>query len=120
MDFHFIGFTNQGENREFAFERIADDRSKTPFKVVVSMGLGRQYHIPVQEFPLLCRRLLEQMESDAGPRTLTFTERDMQRLADAKLEYQRQHAHKKAPRRPKNTTSTSPWQQRPEPGNTLS
>jgi len=118
MDFHFIGFTNQGENREFAFERIADDRSKTPFKVIVSMGLGRQYHIPVQEFPLLCRRLLEKLDGSAASRTLLFTEQDMQQLADAKLETQRLNANRRPPRRPKTSTATSPWQQRPETATT--
>lgn len=110
MDFQFIGFTNQGENREFAFDRVADDRSKTRFKVIVSMGLGRQYQIPVQDFPLLCRRLLEKLENGADARTVQFTEQEMRRLADAKVETQKLNANRRPPRRPRVAVAASPWQ----------
>ena len=68
---------------------------------------------PVQELPLLCRRLLEQMPEGAGPQTLTFTEADMKVLVTLRLASQRQNVHKKIQRRPKPVTS--PWQQRAEP-----
>jgi hypothetical protein len=112
MEYQFTGFTHNGEYREFAFFGIGEDRSKTPFKVIADLGLSRKYHIAVQELPLLCRRLLEQMPAGGGARTLTFTESDMQGLVNARLATQRQTVHKKVQRRPKPVAS--PWQQRAE------
>ena len=112
MEYQFTGFTHIGEYREFAFYGIDDDRSKTQFKVIADLGLSRKYHIAVQELPLLCRRLLEQLPAGAAARTLTFTESDMQGLVTARLATQRQNVHKKVQRRPKPVTS--PWQQRAE------
>lgn len=113
MEYQFTGFTHNGEFREFSFNRVDDDRSKTPFKVIADLALSRKYHIAVQELPLLCKHLLEQMPEGSGPRTLTFTETDMQTLVTTRLASQRQNVHKKIQRRPKPVTS--PWQQRVEP-----
>ena len=110
MEYQFTGFTHRGEFREFAFFGVADDRSKTPFKVIADLGLSRKYHIAVQELPLLCKRLLEQMPEGVGSRTLTFTETDMQVLVNLRVSAQRQIVHKKIQRRPKPVAS--PWQQR--------
>lgn len=112
MEYQFTGFTHKGEFREFAFNGIDEDRSKTPFTVIADLALSRKYSIAVQELPLLCRRLLEQMPVGAAARTLTFSEADMQLLVTARAASQRQNVHKKVQRRPKPVTS--PWQQRVE------
>jgi hypothetical protein len=113
MEYQFTGFTHNGEFREFAFSGVDEDRNKTPFKVIADLALSRKYNIAVQELPLLCKRLLEQLTDAAGGRTLTFTEVDMQLVVTARQASQRQNVHKKIQRRPKPVTS--PWQQRAEP-----
>lgn len=113
MEYQFTGFTHKGEFREFAFNGIDDARGKTLFKVVADLELSRKYHIAVQELPLLCRRLLEQIPDGSGPRTLTFTEAEMQTLVTERAAAARQNVHKKIQRRSKPVTS--PWQQRAEP-----
>lgn len=113
MEYQFTGFTHNGEFREFAFNGVDDDRTKTAFIVVADLSLSRKYNIAVQELPLLCRRLLEQMPEGSPPQTLTFTEADMKVLVNLRLASQRQNIHKKIQRRPKPVTS--PWQQRAEP-----
>ena len=56
---------------------------------------------------------LEQVPDGAGPRTVTFTEADMQILVNTRSASQRQIVHKKIQRRPK--PAITPWQQRVEP-----
>lgn len=113
MEYQFTGFTHNGEFREFAFNGVDDDRNKTPYKVIADLGLSRRYNIAVQELPLLCRRLLEQMPEGSCSQTLTFTEADMKVLVTLRTATQKQNIHKKIQRRPKPVTS--PWQQRAEP-----
>lgn len=112
MEYQFTGFTHKGEFREFAFNGIDEARSKTPFKVIADLELSRKYNIAVQELPLLCRRLLEQMPEGSGSRTLTFSETEMQTIVTARSAAARQSVHKKIQRRPKPVAS--PWQQRAE------
>jgi hypothetical protein len=113
MEYQFTGFTHNGELREFAFDCVADDRSKTRFKVVADLGLSRKYQIAVQELPLLCLRLLEQIPEGETGRTLTFSEAEMKTVMNVRSAMQRQIVHKKIQRRPKPVTT--PWQHRVEP-----
>lgn len=113
MEYQFTGFTHNGELREFAFDCVADDRSKTRFKVIADLAMSRKYHIAVQELPLLCRRLLEQAPEGAASNTLVFSESDMQNIVTLRAATQRQIVHKKIQRRPK--PAITPWQQRVEP-----
>ena len=99
MEIQFTGFSHCGECREFAFDRIADDRTKTRIKVTADLALSRKYRIPVQELPLLCKRLLETVPP--GAHSLTFSESEMQRLMDERLASQRKVVHRQAQRRPK-------------------
>lgn len=117
MEYQFTGFSHKGECREFAFDGVDNGRNKTHFVVVADLALGRKYNIPVQELPLLCRRLLEQLPEGGGPRTITFTETAMKDLATMRVSTQRQNLHKKIQRRPKPVAS--PWQQRAEPATTV-
>ena len=80
MQFVFRGFIAAGECRDFAFECVAADRTRTAVIVRADLVLARRYGIRVQELPLLCRRLLERDEGGVKSR-VTFTEEEMCRHA---------------------------------------
>jgi hypothetical protein len=75
MQFILKGFIPETGFRVFTFEGIADDRTRTEFKVRTDLSLIRRYGIRVQDLPLLCRGLLER--HGESERTLTFTEKEM-------------------------------------------
>ena len=106
MEYQFAGFTHNGEFREFAFTGVDESRGQTPFKVIANLGLSRKYNIAIQELPLLCRRLLEQMPEGSGAQTLTFTESEMKSVVIARLATSRPIVHKKIQRRPKPASQT--------------
>ena len=74
MEFILTGFRQQHSVRLFAFEGIAEDRTRTQFTVGADLALIRKYDIRVQELPLLCRGLLERRTEGAQKRALTLTE----------------------------------------------
>jgi hypothetical protein len=98
MQFVLTGFTHALGSRVFTFDRIAEDRSRTPFVIRADLDLIRKHDIRVQELPLLCRSFLERRDETDEIRELTFTEEEMSLCAQA----QREAAalRKKAPRRP--------------------
>ena len=59
MEFVFTGFRQSNNFRHFAFEGIAEDRTRTQFVVGADLMLIRKYQITMQELPLICLRLLE-------------------------------------------------------------
>jgi hypothetical protein len=61
MQFVLVGFTQDAGFRVFAFEGIAEDRTRTKYTVRADLALIRGYEIRVQELPLLCRALLERV-----------------------------------------------------------
>jgi hypothetical protein len=77
MQFTLTGFSQDMGYRVFAFERIAEDRTRTPCTVRADLALIRGYGIRVQELPLLCRGLLERHDEGAHGGPLTFTEDEM-------------------------------------------
>jgi len=60
--------------RKYYFDVIGEDRSRQQVTVGADLDLIRRYRIPLQELPLLCRRLLE---GHAKIETIMFTESDM-------------------------------------------
>ena len=91
--------------RVFAFERVAEDRTRADFAVSADLSLIRKYGILVQDLPLLCRNLLERRDLDAtldntalSP-ALTLTEDEMRIHADGRAAA-RSAAARKPPRRP--------------------
>ena len=52
------GFAQEEAYRVFKYERIGDDYSRTHFRVRADLALARNFGIPVQELPLLCKALL--------------------------------------------------------------
>jgi len=108
MEIQFSGFTHSGAFREFAFDCVSEDRSKTRISVIADLELSRKYRIAVQELPLLCRRLVEDVADSAEPCTLTFSEAEMLVLSKKRSAQAEQIVHKKAQRRPKPPASN--WQ----------
>jgi hypothetical protein len=78
MQFIFTGFTQDMGFRVFAFEGVGLDRVRTNHTVRADLALLLRYGIPMQELPLLCRRLLERQNDSGGERgAVTFTEDEM-------------------------------------------
>lgn len=73
----FSGFQDAAGVRQFAFDRIADDRSRTRLVVTADMTLARKYDIRLQELPLLCRRLLDESGAEHPGQPISLTEQHM-------------------------------------------
>jgi hypothetical protein len=110
MDFILTGFRQEANVRQFAFQGIAPDKTRTVFTVGADLQMIRKYQIALQELPLLCRRLLEE-HSNGDPSTdLTFTEEDMQLYAKHREDAKELAAQKKKiPRRPVGSAVAAEW-----------
>jgi hypothetical protein len=75
-EFVFTGFRQESDIRRYTFQIIAEDRTQTKVTVGADLSLLRKHRIPLQELPLLCRRLLENSTGGKAG-TLMFTEKDM-------------------------------------------
>ena len=87
MQFIFTGFSQITGFRVFAYQSIGDDKTKTKLAVRADMGLGRKHGIQLQEWPLLCREMLEQRTEDIerGYCELIFDEDRMRRHTEARV-----------------------------------
>src|SRR5690242_5247312 len=86
VQFTLAGFTQEIGFRVFAFRRAGMDRDAPEYTVRADLSLSRKYGIPIQELPLLCRRVLEQQRGEHDPsRVLTFTEAEMATYAKDRL-----------------------------------
>ena len=104
MKFIFTGFRQTGSIRQYAFDGVEEGRTRTAFSVEADLTLLRKHAIAVQELPLLCVRLLEQLEESEGPHSLVFTEQDMlgfanDRAAAQEAARQRRRIHRAPPHR---------------------
>ena len=79
-------FRQVADFRVFTFERIAADYSRLPFTVRADLALARRHRIPLQELPLLCKVLLDELGKSGDKRTFVFTEVDMRLYADGVAE----------------------------------
>lgn len=95
MEFVLTGFRHDENVREYAFQGISDDHKRAEFTVCVDLATVRRYGIPLQELPLLCRRLLEERENRKPSAALTFTEQDMLGYANVRAARQREAEQKK-------------------------
>lgn len=88
MGFILTGFRQDRSVRRYAFDYVSAEQGREACVVCADLSLLQKHHIPLQEVPLLCRRLLE--AADAGARhQLVFSETDMLSYATnraAKLE----------------------------------
>ena len=80
MNVRFIltGFTQESGVRVFAFEKVAEDHTRTNYSVRADLALSRRYDIRMQELPLLCRALLERRGTEQDDtHAFIFTEQEM-------------------------------------------
>ena len=97
MEFVLVGFKQLDAIRQFSFDVVGQDGSRQQVTIGVDLGLIRRYGIPLQELPLLCRRLLE---NRAKIETTMFAESDMiehlkERAAQAKASMKKRRAHRR-------------------------
>ena len=99
---HFVltGFKQDSGYRVFAFDGIAEDRSRTAFVVRADLSLIRGYGIHVQDLPLLCRGLLEREIDGQQSRALTYSEEDMRLFAQNSAATAAARKRSTPPRRP--------------------
>jgi hypothetical protein len=82
MQFIFTGFTQDMGFRVFAFEGVGLGRIRIKYTVRADLALLLRYRIPMQELPLLCRRLLERRNENGEEKgAVTFTEDEMRLYA---------------------------------------
>ena len=75
MNFVFTGFHQNDSVRQYVFQSVTRPNEK--FTVGADLNLVRKHKIPLQELPLLCRRLLEAKDEPRDSPGLVFTEQDM-------------------------------------------
>jgi hypothetical protein len=81
VNFVFTGFVQKENFRQFSFEGVGEDRSRVAYIVLADLALLRKYQIAIQDAPLLCRRLLDDVGASSLARSFTFTEEKMRKYA---------------------------------------
>jgi hypothetical protein len=109
MQFLLTGFSEVMGFRVFAFERIAEDRTRTPYTVKTDLALTRRYGIRLQELPLLCRAVLERCHEGEEKRAFAYAEEDMRLYADCAAAREEAAKHRKPMRRPATDHVGSAW-----------
>jgi hypothetical protein len=97
MSFTLAGFDEREGLRRFAFEHIAGN-NRTTVVVKADLSLTRKHDIRLQDLPLICARLLQNLGTETPAGSITLTEEHMiaiQAAARAASEKRR-----KVPRRP--------------------
>jgi len=107
----FTGFRDTAGVRQFAFDLVAEDRSRSTLLVSADMKLARKYDIRLQELPLLCRHLLDdpqlndpQLNDQREP--IALTEQHMVAIRDA-VQTATDKKRRKAPAAASNTEELS-------------
>jgi hypothetical protein len=83
VEFVLTGFSQENNIRRYTFQALPAGNSKPvatnkkEWTVSADLSLMRKHKIPLQELPLLCKRLVEAQADQAKEDTLMFTERDM-------------------------------------------
>ena len=111
MVYIFTGFRQANAIRQFAFDCIADDKTRTQITVGADLALARKHFILLQDLPLLCRRLLESSGEIWRTGPMMFTEDQM---LDVETAIATAKAEKKPARKP--TPSNSLGQAWRSPG----
>ena len=83
MPFILTGFVHETNVRIYRFEQVEKGRERAQYTVRADLNLIRKYRIQMQELPLLCRQVLDQVPEDQPRRTFTYTEAEMGRYAEA-------------------------------------
>lgn len=103
------GFRQVVDLRVFTFERIARDHSRSLFTVRADLALARRHRVPLQELPLLCRAVLDQLHEGGDQRAFVFTEGDMRLYAVGVAERAAAARQRKPPRRPHTENVGAGW-----------
>lgn len=84
VEFVLTGFSQENNIRRYTFQALPAGNARpsgNPTKrwtVSADLSLMRKHKIPLQELPLLCKRVVEAQGENAQPDdSLAFTERDM-------------------------------------------
>lgn len=96
------GFHEATGFREFVFEGIGADRTRTEYTVKTNLALSRQFGIRIQELPLLCRGMLEKLEAGEEQRAFTYSEQEMGEHASEEAARAAALRNRKPPKRPAN------------------
>lgn len=83
IQFSLTGFSQVDGFRVFAFEGTASDRSRHAYTVKANLALAREYHIPLQDLPLLCRSMLDLCEPGGDSQPFTYGEPQMRAWAES-------------------------------------
>ncbi|HWC95172.1 MAG TPA: hypothetical protein VG456_00445 [Candidatus Sulfopaludibacter sp.] len=104
------GFSEESGVRRFKFKGTFANRTNEEFMVETDVALARKYSIPLQELPLLCRRLLEKDSELLNRRLIVFDEQLMREHSDQRAAAERaSHERRKAHRRPSPTRVGEHW-----------
>ena len=113
MEFVLTDVRQVDNIRWFYFDAVAENRSRQQVTVGADLDLIRKYRIPLQELPLLCRRLLE---ARTKIEAIMFTEGDMVRYADDRAAEVKAAMEKRRPRRPPGSSRAGEaWRSSPAP-----
>ena len=77
MLFTLQGFSHRNTVRVYQFLRVDAAFVRTRFTVDVDLRSMAEFHIPVQEAPLMCRHLLENLPEGDALRQLALTTENM-------------------------------------------
>jgi len=110
MAYILTGFTQELGCRVFAFARVELAALRTEHIVRADLGLARKYGIQMQDLPLLCRGLLDRLDTGGRVADVTFTEEDMRTCATQRTAAKELAASKKRPpRRPSGENLGAAW-----------
>lgn len=97
------GFRQVVDFRDFTFERVEADRTRSLFTVRADLALARRHQIPLQELPLLCRAVLDGLQAGVAAGMVLFTEVDMRKYSAGVAERAAAAKARKPARRPRPT-----------------
>lgn len=92
MLFTLQGFSHRNTVRVYQFLRVDAAFVRTRFTVDVDLRSMAEFHIPVQEAPLMCRHLLENLPEGDALRQLALTTENMRTYADERAAVQSRSA----------------------------
>jgi len=99
LGFVLTGFRQYRSVRHYAFDYVSGKDKREACVVCADLNLLQKHKIPLQEVPLLCRRLLETADVGARER-LEFSETDMLSYNANRSAQQKVNAKKKKHRVP--------------------
>jgi hypothetical protein len=103
------GFCQVAGFRVFTFERVTPGQPRSLVTVRADLAMARRYRIPLQELPMLCRTVLEQINGGEDRRAFVFTEAGMRLHADAVMERTEAARLRKSPRRASTDNLGAGW-----------